>query len=362
MVTGVMELNIKRKGLLLVTLLICILFTLGITIAPVTADTSQQPIKNLIVHYIDVGQADSILIQTPNNKNILIDTGNNADSQSLMTYLKAKGVGAIDVLVGTHPHEDHIGSMDDVIRNLTVNSIYMPKVTTNTDTFLDLLQAIKDKGLKVNTPVPGSKIVVDSDLDVTIVAPNNTTYEDLNNYSIVLKVTYKNNSFLFTGDAEAASEAEILKAAYNIKADVLKVAHHGSYSSTSDAFLKSVAPKYAVISVGKGNDYGHPAADTLTRLTNHKVEIFRTDLSGTIIATSDGNMIRFDKSASIASIITTAPIVPVTTEQYYIGNINSKVFHKTTCSSLPLPKNQVRFNSREEAIKAGYRPCQRCNP
>lgn len=350
--------NYKRKSLIfIITLISCIMLTTGAALAiPITpASISDQAIKGLTVHYIDVGQADSILIQTPSGRNMLIDAGNNADSQIILTYLRDKKVNTIDVLVGTHPHEDHIGSMDDIIRSFNIGSIYMPKVSSNTNTFLDVLQAIKEKGLQVTTPTLGGKISIDSDLDVTILAPQDTEYKDLNDYSIVMKVTYKDNSFLFTGDAEAVSEAEILKGGYNIKSDVLKVGHHGSNSSTTDAFIKSVSPKYGIISVGKGNDYGHPAADTLKRLIDNKVEVYRTDEAGTIIATSDGSTIKIDKVGAPANTV-----APATGQ--YIGNKNSKVFHLPTCGTLPQPQNQVKIISKDEAIKAGFTPCQRCKP
>ncbi len=351
--------NKKIRVLIVITLIIGLLFNIGAMMEPTTG---QQTVKNLVVHYIDVGQADSILIQTPNGKNMLIDAGNNEDSQAINTYLKSKGVSTIDVLLGTHPHEDHIGSMDDIIRNFPVNSIYMPKVTTNTVTFMDVLQAIKDKGLKINTPVPGSKLTIDTDLDVTILAPNNTTYEDLNNYSIVLKVTYKKSSFLFTGDAEAASEAEILKAGYDIKADVLKVGHHGSSSSTSDAFLKAVVPKHAIISVGQGNTYGHPTTETLQSLIDNNIQVYRTDEVGTIIAKSDGNTVNIDKQAS--SIKPHAP--PTSTistgtnisDKVYITKTGSK-YHSDECRYLSQSKIEIDIN---DAVSQGYTACSVCKP
>jgi competence protein ComEC len=182
--------------------------------------------------------------------------------------------------------------MDVVIQKFQIGKVYMPKVTTNTRTFEDVLLAVKETGLKITSPIAGSTITLDPAIKVEVLAPNSTKYEDLNNYSIVLKVTYGKTSFLLTGDAERESEKEMLAKSYNLKADVLKVGHHGSNSSTSAAFLKAVAPRYTVICVGKDNDdYGHPKQAILDRLSRARVKIFRTDLNGTIIAESDGEKV-----------------------------------------------------------------------
>ena len=258
-----------------------------------------EPTPILKVHYLDVGQADCILIQTPSKKNMLIDAGNNEDSATILSYLKALNIKKIDILIGTHPHEDHIGSMDTVIKSFDIGAIYMPKVSTTTKTFEDVLLAIKAKGLKVTTATAGIKIEIDPKLRIEMLAPNSSKYDDLNNYSAAIKVIYGKTSFLFDGDAEDISEKEMLAKNYDLKADVLKIGHHGSNSSTTPAFLKAVSPKYAIISVGKGNDYGHPTKATIDKLASAKVQVYRTDLNGTIIATSNGDTITFDKKTSV---------------------------------------------------------------
>lgn len=257
----------------------------------------------LIVHYIDVGQADSILVQLP-NENILIDAGNNDDGNLVVNYLKQQGVKRLGYVIGTHPHEDHAGGLDVVIKSFEVGKVYLPKVSHTTKTYEDLLLAIKNKGLKVTEAKGGVKLDVDPGVTAELLAPKGTGYDDLNNYSAVLRLTFGNTSFLFTGDAEDVSEAEMLQAGYNLKADVLKVGHHGSSSSTSLAFLKTVSPKYAVISAGKGNKYDHPHSETLTKLAAAGVQVFRTDLMGTIVATSDGENITFNKNTSAVKVQT----------------------------------------------------------
>ncbi|KPU45801.1 hydroxyacylglutathione hydrolase [Oxobacter pfennigii] len=262
------------------------------TSSPAAATVSGE----LKVQFIDVGQADSILIQDGSGV-MLIDAGNNADSNLIVNYIRQQGISKIDYLIGTHPHEDHIGGMDAVIDTFDIGTIYMPKITSNTQTFEDVVTAIRNKDMQITTPVPGSSFKL-AEADCTIFAPNGSDYDNVNDYSIVVRLDYEDTSFLFTGDAESVSENEMINKGYDIDADVLKVGHHGSDSSTTEAFLKKVSPDYAVISVGQGNTYGHPAAATLNRLKNAGVKIYRTDESGTIIAASNGKNVTFDKIAS----------------------------------------------------------------
>lgn len=270
-----------------------------------TTRTAKISDAGLKVSFIDVGQADSILVETPGGKSMLIDAGNNEDGDKVTSYIKGEGLNKVDVLVATHSHEDHIGGMDTVVNNFDIGKVYMSHGTTTTKTYQDVLTAIQNKGLKITSAKSGGSIDLDPELKIDILAPHeNDVFQDLNNYSVVLKVTYKNNSFLLTGDAEDSSEVEMLMTGADLKADVLKVGHHGSNSSTTDKFLQSISPKYAVISVGKGNDYGHPAQQTLDKLVAANVQVFRTDVDGTIVASSDGNTIAFNK---ISAITTSTP-------------------------------------------------------
>ncbi|KAJ51771.1 competence protein ComEC [Clostridium tetanomorphum] len=250
--------------------------------------------NNLKVHYINVGQGDSILLQY-NNKNMLIDAGQNAASNTVVNYLKKAGIKKIDYLVATHPHEDHIGGIDKVIDNFNIGTMYMPKKTANTKTFRDVVQAMKKKGIKAKAPIAGEKFTL-GDVKCTILAPNSDKYDNVNNYSIVIKATYGENSFLFTGDAESLSEKEIMNKNFDIQADVLKLGHHGSRTSSSTAFLNKVNPKYAVACLEKGNDYGHPHKETVNKLKDKGIKLYRTDENGDIVVTSDGKNIKFSSS------------------------------------------------------------------
>lgn len=262
-----------------------------------SAQLQSAPVNgNLKVHFIDVGQADSILIQSPDGTSVLVDAGNNEDGNKIVSYLKAQGVKDLTAVVATHPHEDHIGGMDTVIKSFSVKQVYMPNASATTKTFEDMIAAINASGAKRIQAKAGVVLDVPGLFGVFL-APNGSSYDDLNNYSAVLRLTYGGTSFLLTGDAENISEIEMLKNG-NLQATLLKVGHHGSSSSTTDTFLKAVSPKYAVISVGKGNTYGHPTDETINRLTSAGVSIYRTDQSGTIIATSDGTSIKLDKVAS----------------------------------------------------------------
>jgi competence protein ComEC len=270
-----------------------------------SSNSSVSVNNQLKVHFINVGQADSILIQQ-GSSSMLIDAGNNGDSETVKNYISNQGITKLDYVIGTHPHEDHLGGLDYVINNFQIGNIYMPKVTSTTKTFEDVVNSIQAKGMQVTIPVPGYSFKL-GEVDCKILAPNSSSYEDVNNYSIVIKVTFGNNTFMFDGDAKQLSETEMLNKGFDVKADVLKVAHHGSSSSTSDEFLKKVNPKYAVISVGKDNDYGHPHKETMDRLKDSGITVYRTDECGTIICTSDGNNISFNsKSGSYNSPASTS--------------------------------------------------------
>ena len=239
----------------------------------------------LRVNYIDVGQGDAIFIQLPNKETMLIDAGESFEVDNVINYLNNLGITKIDYVVGTHPHTDHIGGLESIVNTFDIGSIYMPKAVSNTKTYEDLLTAINNKGLKVKTAKSGVVVLDDNNLKLEFIAPNSDSYSELNNYSAVLKLTYLDNTFLFMGDAETLSENEITS---EIKADVIKVGHHGSDSSSGIEFVKKVSPEYAIIMVGEGNSYNHPYQSIIDRYQSVGAKVLRTDLDGNIVCDSDG--------------------------------------------------------------------------
>ena len=262
--------------------------------------------KKIRITYIDVGQGDSTLIELPDKKNILIDAGEYTAEDDVIGLLNKRKVKKIDYLIATHPDSDHIGSMQYVIREFRIGRMYMPDAPKNTKTYEFMMNAIKEKNVKVKNAHAGMSLFtgkyrkkLNNKFRITarFLAPaKGRTYSDTNNYSTVLRLKFKKRRFLFTGDAETLSEGEMVAGQSNgtdraLSADVLKVGHHGSYTATSAAFLTAVNPKVAVISCGKGNRYGHPHEQTLQRLKEYGVTILRTDINGDITLRSNGKKI-----------------------------------------------------------------------
>ena len=261
----------------------------------VFGDTVEGDAK-LKMHVIDVGQGDSVLIQC-GESNVLIDCGENGMGKSVLDYLRRAGVSHLDWIIGTHPHSDHIGGMDTVIKSkdLSIDHVMMPQttkeMTPTTMTYTEVLTAIKKKNLKITRPVSGTEYDLDGVTMLVLSPAKSAKYEDLNDYSIVLKFTYKNVSILTGGDASKNVEQQIISRDYDLSADIYKVSHHGGRDGNSQAFLDEINPKYAAISVGADNKYGHPKSEILKRLNKMNCEVYRTDLDGDIIFESDGKNI-----------------------------------------------------------------------
>ena len=245
--------------------------------------------SNFEVHFIDVGQADSALIEC-DGKTMMIDGGNVADSNVVAAYLKKEDVTELNYVVCSHAHEDHVGGLSGALSVTKADNIYAPKTEANKKAYKNFKKKAEEQNVEIKHPNVGDEIQLGSST-VEFLGPVDENGKDLNSTSIVLKITYGNTSFLFTGDAESDEEEEILNSGADLKSTVLKVGHHGSRTSTSYPFLREVMPQYAVISVEKGNSYGHPNEETLSKLSDAGVEVYRTDESGDIVMTSDGNSI-----------------------------------------------------------------------
>ncbi|HBI6898982.1 TPA: ComEC/Rec2 family competence protein [Clostridium perfringens] len=253
----------------------------------ISKSSAESEYSGMSVTYLNVGQGDSELIQV-NGINMLIDAGTNAGANDLVKDLKNRGIKTIDIAIATHPHEDHIGGMDEVLENFDVKSFYAPKVAHTTKTYENMLKAVKNEGLKIQQIKEGTKIDLGKDTEVQVYSPVKSQYEELNNYSPVMKISYGQNSFMFTGDAESLVEKEILNENKDLKADVLKLGHHGSHSSTSEEFLKAVNPSIAVVSCAKDNKYGHPHKETMSNLKKAGITVYETFRDGDITISSNG--------------------------------------------------------------------------
>ena len=240
--------------------------------------------ETLEVSFIDVGQADSILIENEGHY-MLVDAGNNEDGEKLVTYFKEQNINTFDYVVGTHPHEDHIGGLDDIINNFKINNFYMPDVITTTLTFEEVLDALENNNVNLTIPKENDSFSL-GEANIEVLHVGDESESDLNNTSIILKVTYQNIRFLLTGDAESKIINELDPS--DLKTTVLKLGHHGSITSTNETILEKASPQVAIISAGVNNQYGHPHQEVLNLLQQNNIKTYRTDQDGTIIVTTDG--------------------------------------------------------------------------
>lgn len=395
------------------------------------AEDSETEAAELTVHYLDVGQGDCMLLAC-DGEYMLIDAGDNSKGTAVQNYLTKQGVGTLKYVIGTHPDADHAGGLDVILYKFDCENVILPDVSKDTKTYRDVLDTMDQKGYKNTLPAAGQEFTL-GDAVCTVLGPR-TSYEDANNNSVVIMVKHGSNRFLFMGDAEAEAEEDMQRGGADLKADVIKVGHHGSRYSSSKSFLQAVSPTYAVISCGEDNRYGHPHAETLNTLRSMGVEVFRSDEQGTIVAVSDGSKITWNSApsdtwrageptggsdtgtesingqdgagndgvgagsaartgtsasagiegaggtVSTQSSVQTAddsreqlqedsdgqtaqPAEAAVTTGNYIGNKNNNRLHRAACGYLPDEKNRAYFNTREEAVAAGYDiPCKKCNP
>lgn len=370
---------------------------------PTTKPPAPSTSSGFKVHFIDVGQADAALVIC-DGKTMLIDGGNSADSNLIYTYLKKQGVSHLDYIIATHAHEDHVGGLSGALNYATVGTVYCPVKSYSSNAFNNFAKYVQQRGASITIPSRGHSFSLGS-AQCTVLAVN--TSSDTNNSSIVLRIVYGSTSFLFTGDAEREVEEAMINRGAPLSSTVLKVGHHGSYTSTSYAFLWNVMPQYAVISCGKGNSYGHPHDEVLSRLHDADVWTFRTDLQGDIVCTSNGSSVSFSVSrnwnadvfGSLGGNTSSPPVTnppatqppatqppatqpdmtdppqtqPPQTEAptqgsvgiTYVLNNKSMKFHTEDCEwgQKISDRNRGEYTGdRQDLIESGYSPCGSCHP
>ena len=324
--------------------------------AAAAVDTVEAPFE---MHFIDVGQALSVLVEC-DGQYMLYDGGNVDDGSLVVSYLQSQGVEQLEYVFCSHAHEDHVGGLAAALAYFPAYHVYSPVTEASTKCFKDFVKYTQQQGLQVEVPAVGTTWPLGG-ATVTMVGPV-AQYSDTNDTSIVLRIEYGSTSFLLTGDMEKTAETDLVNSGVNLRADVLQVGHHGSSTSTGYAFLNAVLPKMGIISCGVNNKYGHPHEETLSILRDAGVDVYRTDLQGTITIGSDGQnyTVGTEHFAEDAQLNPTDPAASSTAQQAYIGNVNSKKFHLPSCSNLPAEKNQILFSSYDEAVEAGYTPCSSC--
>lgn len=346
--------------------------------ASIKSGTSKELLE---VHYIDVGQGDSTLIKC-GGEAMLIDAGDDSQGTRIRLYLKKQGVTKLRYLVMTHPDSDHVGGAPSVIENIDIEKVYASDYSKDTRTYERVNDALKQEDLTPETPDPGDTAELGS-AKITFIGPCGT-YDDANDSSVSLKVTYGDRSFLFTGDAEEQAEYDMVSSGEDLHADVYKAGHHGSSTASSKRFLDKVNPSAAVISCGEGNKYGHPHAETLNRFRSMGLDVYRTDEQGTIVAETDGKKITWNTSPSTTwkageatggsakesysgsdSGSESYSETVSESETGYVLNTNSMKFHRPDCKAVKKMKSSNRVDTdmtREEIISKGYKPCKICDP
>ena len=335
--------------------------------APPAASQPAPPAEGggFSVTFIDVGQALSVLVGC-DGQYMLYDGGNVEDGSLVVSYLQSRGVDRLEYVFCSHAHEDHVGGLAAVMAAVPAGQVYAPVTENDTQCFEDFVKYTQQQGLAIVVPAAGNVWQLGSAV-IRMLGPV-ASYDDTNDTSLVLRIDYGETSFLLTGDMEQDAEDDLVASGAPLDVDVLQVGHHGSETSTGYVFLNAVLPEIGVISVGEGNSYGHPHEAALSRLRDAGVDVWRTDLSGTITITSDGA----DYAVASERYVPPEQQNPTTSDgsgqqsssqqtiQAYIGNVNSKKFHLPSCPNLPDAANQTLFSSYEEAVQAGYTPCGNC--
>lgn len=334
----------------------------GTTAGPssqISAESDAETVSGFRMHFIDVGQALSVLVEC-DGKFMLYDGGNVDDGSLIVSYLQAKGVEQLEYMFCSHAHEDHVGGLAAALAYFPVYHVYCPVTEGTTACFKNFVKYTQQQNLQVEVPQVGDVWQLGS-ARIELLGPV-AQYSDTNDTSLVLRIDYGSTSYLLTGDMEKDAESDLVASGANLKADVLQVGHHGSSTSSGYLFLNEVMPEMGIISCGTNNKYGHPHEETLSILRDAGIDLYRTDLMGTIIVASDGEnyTVGYEHFAEDTELNPTLPEASLQGQQNYIGNKNSKKFHLPSCANLPAEKNQVVFSDYDEAVAEGYEPCGSC--
>ena len=300
-----------------------------------------QASAELDIHFLDVGHGDSTIIIC-NGAAMLIDGGDSGESDKIFTAIRDLGIKKLQCVIATHPQSDHIGGLPAAFHAAEVGTLYTPVTAYDSERFRTLMDKATEMSVPIVVPEPGDYFTLGSCV-VTFIAPI-TKYKDPNDMSIIVRVDYHDQRFLFCGDAGEAVEKALLKSGADLDADVIKIAHHGSDSATTPAFIAAVSPRYAVISCSAR--YDNPDADVLETILSARCDLLRTDANGDIVLRSDGKSITIE------------------TEAHLVGNINSEIYHRHTCNSVSRmsEKNKDIIYTKDQAEREGYRPCKNCSP
>lgn len=334
------------------------------------------------VHVLDVGQGLSVLVESQGHY-MLYDGGDRDKSSFVVSYLKQQGITDLDYMIASHYDSDHINGLVGALNTTTVHQVFGPEYKTDTRVFHSFQNTVSEKSIPLEQPAVGSTYQL-GDAVFQILSPSGTGYSDVNNYSIGIRITDGNSSFLITGDAEAESESEMCRTGLALDSDVYIMGHHGSGTSTSWELLQHATPEYAVLSCGTGNSYGHPHAESMEKLQSMGIQLFRTDKQGTILASTDEDTIDWNvspcndytpgdqndtpaqpQSQTQTQTADTSGSASVSTGMEYILNISTKKIHRPGCKSVTQMKEKNKKATSESVdtlISQGYSPCKNCNP
>ena len=375
----------KRRQQWKIYFVICLSWLILSVTGCTPVQQTQQPVLEstavkgeLTIHFLDVGEGNATLIESE-GKYMLIDGGVNAKSSYVVAYLKKQGIESLNYVIATHYDADHLAGVVGVLHVFPVETIIGPQYSTDTKIYRSFMEQLSAHDYTLISPDVGDEYQM-GDITFTVVGPARYGHTDENDDSVAVRIRHGDNSFLIAGDAGAESEQEIAESGVHLKSDVYLVNHHGSETSTTQEFLDLVDPEYAVISSGtEGNNYGHPRKAVLDRLQQKDVKLFRTDIQGEVIVTSDGTGLSFSQepcndftpggegTTSENTQATAEDTTAVISEEgaTYILNTSSRKFHLPDCQAVEnmKDKNKSYFTgTKEEAIENGYDPCGWCLP